>query len=689
MNNLSSKFCEYDTAGRIPADSALMRYLHFLLFKEIEPRWDDGMVEAMSSFYRRYSWALQVRDDSDTPIEAFLQQEMKSSGISGKPDDIEFYMVHHWYKLDGYGGYDDTNPFVPFVEESIAGITIHICLRNAFIPDELIFSDHPAVCIAAVRESGQRFNGMLVIPEELDEALGDENDHMRYVIATEYYRAPVELRELIHDADTRYEIARLLAYLASCSHPHASISEAELIAAFHTANPGKPSTKPAAVSKLLELLCFISRDATDEFRLTQSFDDCRLLLSAFGVCMECTSWQIDEEKDSFGIIAEHFPRKVAQEYLPLLIRPEIAERLLEPVLLIAEHHTETLSQDERKALFDYMMDSDPSENCSFILRIADALLADSLTPYEANCFIETVTDEIPEPVLNHIRTQFRSSTNNPKFYYVFALRTICEDEPACAVSLGQELALDTRPDLKVLGYAVLGTLAKAVLDRWDLPDVMPECITSEALANDLFSLAAANHSAQGFYQKMLANLVCAGFLKVTAGTVPAIQTLPRQYRDLWLSEGILSSIGFYPREFYCLDNFAPFQIQYEGTLYPTVEHAYQAQKFILTAPEIAEQIRTAASPHDAKKIASANREYCPPDWDERKLLLMEDLLRAKLEQHPYVRQKLLETGSIPIVEDSPKDTFWGCGYDRSGKNHLGKIWMKLRAELNAETPLQE
>ena len=33
-----------------------------------------------------------------------------------------------------------------------------------------------------------------------------------------------------------------------------------------------------------------------------------------------------------------------------------------------------------------------------------------------------------------------------------------------------------------------------------------------------------------------------------------------------------------------------------------------------------------------------------------------------------------------IVEDSPKDNYWGWGINRKGENHLGKIWMKLREE---------
>jgi N-glycosidase YbiA len=54
---------------------------------------------------------------------------------------------------------------------------------------------------------------------------------------------------------------------------------------------------------------------------------------------------------------------------------------------------------------------------------------------------------------------------------------------------------------------------------------------------------------------------------------------------------------------------------------------------------------------------------------------------AKFNSHPELRKLLLATGLAQIVEDSPRDYFWGCGEDRSGLNHLGKILMQIRATL--------
>lgn len=63
---------------------------------------------------------------------------------------------------------------------------------------------------------------------------------------------------------------------------------------------------------------------------------------------------------------------------------------------------------------------------------------------------------------------------------------------------------------------------------------------------------------------------------------------------------------------------------------------------------------------------------------------MEELLRLKVEQNPYVKRKLLQTKDYVIVEDSPKDSYWGWGFERNGENHLGKIWMKIRDELKGK-----
>lgn len=157
-----------------------------------------------------------------------------------------------------------------------------------------------------------------------------------------------------------------------------------------------------------------------------------------------------------------------------------------------------------------------------------------------------------------------------------------------------------------------------------------------------------------------------------------------QFRDPQLvTDG--SVVGFYEREFYMFSNFSSFQVEWRGRLWPTSEHAYQAAKYLDHDEEYAEKIYQARSAHQAYKLAKSDegRSRRRPDWSEIKDEIMLDICRHKLEQHEYIRDKLLATNDELLVEDSPKDDYWGWGSDRRGRNQLGKTWMKLREELGS------
>ena len=138
-------------------------------------------------------------------------------------------------------------------------------------------------------------------------------------------------------------------------------------------------------------------------------------------------------------------------------------------------------------------------------------------------------------------------------------------------------------------------------------------------------------------------------------------------------------ILFYEGSKYFLSNFSSFRVRWRGFDWMTSEHAYQTAKF--SDQEIVDKIKNAASAHDAKKIARAHSDKKMDNWSEIKIDVMEEILRAKLAQHPYIRRKLLENGNREIVENSPTDSFWGRGPDWKGQNWLGKLWMKLRTEI--------
>ena len=64
--------------------------------------------------------------------------------------------------------------------------------------------------------------------------------------------------------------------------------------------------------------------------------------------------------------------------------------------------------------------------------------------------------------------------------------------------------------------------------------------------------------------------------------------------------------------------------------------------------------------------------------------LMEKIFRAKLTQHSDITDILKESGERELLKVYDTDYYWGTGADGSGKNKMGKLWMKLRNELSAK-----
>lgn len=140
--------------------------------------------------------------------------------------------------------------------------------------------------------------------------------------------------------------------------------------------------------------------------------------------------------------------------------------------------------------------------------------------------------------------------------------------------------------------------------------------------------------------------------------------------------------GFFLEGWYVFDNFAPFQVEWRGKLYPTSEHAYQAAHFIDTNPNLAEQVRKCLSPREASDFANDNKVQDDPNWKEKRAAFMEEIVRCKFEQHPYIQKTLADSGDKYIVEMNDDDEFWGWGKNHDGQNQLGVIWMKIRSEIN-------
>lgn len=139
-------------------------------------------------------------------------------------------------------------------------------------------------------------------------------------------------------------------------------------------------------------------------------------------------------------------------------------------------------------------------------------------------------------------------------------------------------------------------------------------------------------------------------------------------------------IYFYTKNdpFYELSNFAPFGFECDGVYWPTVEHFFQAQKFL--DPEHRERIRRASSPRDARALGQSRAIPIRADWEAAREDVMYQALRLKFRR-PELTALLLGTMGRPLVEASPFDHFWGAGQDGSGQNRLGRLLERLRQDL--------
>lgn len=130
-------------------------------------------------------------------------------------------------------------------------------------------------------------------------------------------------------------------------------------------------------------------------------------------------------------------------------------------------------------------------------------------------------------------------------------------------------------------------------------------------------------------------------------------------------------------------NFYLSPIKLDGLIWPTTEHYFQAQKFPHN-PKYMEEIRKAYSPTLAKKLGGSRKIPRRSDWDDIKEDVMYKAVYAKFTQHPNLRKILLDTNNAYLAEHTKYDKYWGDGGNRSGKNRLGVILMKLRENLMKE-----
>lgn len=136
-------------------------------------------------------------------------------------------------------------------------------------------------------------------------------------------------------------------------------------------------------------------------------------------------------------------------------------------------------------------------------------------------------------------------------------------------------------------------------------------------------------------------------------------------------------IGSFKGKYYFLSNFYEAPVVYGGLQYLNNEAAFQAQK---TLDNLCRLEFTRMHPNEAKRLG--RQVKLRADWEYVKDNVMYEVVLSKFKQNPGLCMKLLATGTQPLVEGNTwGDKYWGM-VNGVGENHLGKILMRVRAELS-------
>ena len=141
-------------------------------------------------------------------------------------------------------------------------------------------------------------------------------------------------------------------------------------------------------------------------------------------------------------------------------------------------------------------------------------------------------------------------------------------------------------------------------------------------------------------------------------------------------------INCFDGEYAFLSNFYEHPIQYQGIVYPTNEHFFQAMKSL--KEDERKMIAAAETPGKAKRLGRSIT--LRPDWEMIKYGVMLLGLRLKFCDIE-LREKLRKTGDEMLVEGNYwHDNTWGdcsCEQCRNipGQNRLGRLLMQVRNEI--------
>ncbi len=141
-------------------------------------------------------------------------------------------------------------------------------------------------------------------------------------------------------------------------------------------------------------------------------------------------------------------------------------------------------------------------------------------------------------------------------------------------------------------------------------------------------------------------------------------------------------LGFFD-EYRFLSNFHVADVYYQGDIYPSSEHAYQAAKFLDRDYRV-QFMNPSMTCSQSRRLGQIQNLYYDTKWDEHKYDIMYEIVFNKFYRHKDLRYKLLLT-SLKYLEETNHwgDSYWGVKFQTGeGENNLGKILMQVRDYWN-------
>ena len=141
----------------------------------------------------------------------------------------------------------------------------------------------------------------------------------------------------------------------------------------------------------------------------------------------------------------------------------------------------------------------------------------------------------------------------------------------------------------------------------------------------------------------------------------------------------LEIIDNFNNNFSFLNNSYRSEVYYDGKIYPCVFNAFQAAR---TKNDFFKKLlQKNQTPEKIYEIAIQINN--PPEWNLKRLLIMEKLIRDKFIRNKNLKKLLIDTNNRELKNSfgikTNSNLFWGI-YQDEGENHLGKILMRVRED---------